>query len=157
MRLVCENELPKITQLVVRKPRILCQICWTLGHGSWYPAMNPKVLIMQHWCSLKGDVIDKSRWYKVQLTFHSIINYFICSFTMYIWGFPGSSDDNLPAMWETQIWSLGWEDSMEKEMATHYSILAREFHGQMSLVGYSPWGHKEPDTTEGLTHKHTHI
>ena len=50
-------------------------------------------------------------------------------------------------MWETQIRSLGWEDSIEKEMATHYSILAREFHGQMSLVGYSPLGHKELDTT----------
>ena len=34
MRLVCENELPKVTQLVVRKTRILCHICWTLGHGS---------------------------------------------------------------------------------------------------------------------------
>ena len=55
---------------------------------------------------------------------------------------------NLPTMWETQIRSLGWEDSMEKEIATHYSILAREFHGQMSLVGYSPWGHKELDTTD---------
>ena len=54
---------------------------------------------------------------------------------------------NLPTMWETQIRSLGWEDSIEKEMATHYSILSREFHGQMSLVGYSPLGHKELDTT----------
>ena len=26
-----------------------------------------------------------------------------------------------------------------------------EFHGQRSLVGYSPWGHKESDTTEGFT------
>ena len=31
---------------------------------------------------------------------------------------------SLPAMWETQILSLGWEDPMEKEMATHSSILA---------------------------------
>ena len=29
-------------------------------------------------------------------------------------------------------------------------------HGQRSLVGYSPWGHKESDTTEQLTHTHTH-
>ena len=33
-------------------------------------------------------------------------------------------------------------------MATHSSILAWEIHGQMNLVGYSPWGHKESDTTE---------
>ena len=32
---------------------------------------------------------------------------------------------NLPAMWETWVQSLGWEDPREKEMATHSSILAR--------------------------------
>ena len=31
---------------------------------------------------------------------------------------------NLPAMQETQVWFLGWEDPLEKEMATHSSILA---------------------------------
>ena len=31
---------------------------------------------------------------------------------------------NLPAMQETQVRSLGWEDPLEKEMATHFSILA---------------------------------
>ena len=40
---------------------------------------------------------------------------------------------------------------MEKEMATHSSILAWRIHGQRSLVGYSPWGRKESDTTERLT------
>ena len=32
----------------------------------------------------------------------------------------------LPAMWETRVQSLGWEDPLQKEMATHSSILARE-------------------------------
>ena len=36
----------------------------------------------------------------------------------------------------------GLEDSLEKEMAIHSSILAWEIHGQRSLVGYSPWGRK---------------
>ena len=31
---------------------------------------------------------------------------------------------NLPAIWETEVRSLGWEDPLEKEMATHFSILA---------------------------------
>ena len=53
-------------------------------------------------------------------------------------------------MWETWVQSLGWKDPLEKEMATHYSTLAGEFHGQRSLVGYNPWGHKESDTTERL-------
>ena len=35
-------------------------------------------------------------------------------------------------------------------------FLPGEFHGQRSLVGYIPWGRKELDTAEGLTHTHTH-
>ena len=31
---------------------------------------------------------------------------------------------NLPAMWETWVWSLGWEDPLQKQKATHSSILA---------------------------------
>ena len=54
-------------------------------------------------------------------------------------------------MQETQVQSLGREDPLEKEMATHSSVLAWEIHGQRSLVGYSPQGHKESDTTEQLT------
>ena len=45
---------------------------------------------------------------------------------------------NLPAMQETWVRSLGWEDLLEKGMATHSSILG-EAHGQGSLVDYSPW------------------
>ena len=35
----------------------------------------------------------------------------------------------LPAMWETWVGSLGWEDTLEKGKATHYSILPGEFYG----------------------------
>ena len=54
---------------------------------------------------------------------------------------------NLPAMWETWVPSLGWEDPLEEGMATHYSILA----WRIPLEGYSPWGCKEWDTTERLS------
>ena len=56
----------------------------------------------------------------------------------------------LPAMWETQVCSLGLEDPLEKEMTTHSSILAWRTPGRRSLVGYSPRGRKESDTTERL-------
>ena len=46
---------------------------------------------------------------------------------------------NLHAMQETRVRSLGQEDSLEKGMATHYSILAWRIP-QGRLVGYSPWG-----------------
>ena len=51
---------------------------------------------------------------------------------------------NLPAVWETWVRSLGWEDPLEKGKATHSSILARR-------IPYSPWGCKESDTTEQLS------
>ena len=56
----------------------------------------------------------------------------------------------LPAIRETWVRSLGWEDLLEKETATHSSTLAGKSHGRRSLVGYSPWGRKELDTTERL-------
>ena len=42
---------------------------------------------------------------------------------------------NLPVMQETQVQSLGREDSLEEEMASHSSILAGRIHGQRSLIG----------------------
>ena len=56
--------------------------------------------------------------------------------------------NRLPAMLETWVQSLDRENLLEKEMATHSSILAGESHGWRSLVGYSPQGRKELDTTE---------
>ena len=53
---------------------------------------------------------------------------------------------NPPAVQEPQeMWvpSLGQEDLLEKEMATYSNILAWKILGWRSLVGYSPWGHKE--------------
>ena len=83
---------------------------------------------------------------------------------------------NLPETWKTWVQPLGWKDPLEKEMATHSSILGLPwwlrgwipwkrkwlptpvffpggFHGQRSLVGYGPWACKEPNTPEILTFK----
>ena len=48
---------------------------------------------------------------------------------------------NLPAIQETWVQSLGWEDPLEKGKAAHSSILAWG-------IPCSPWGRKESDTTE---------
>ena len=55
---------------------------------------------------------------------------------------------NLPAMQETSVPLLGWKDPLEEGMATHSSSLAGKSHEQRSLIGYSPWIHKESDTTK---------
>ena len=56
----------------------------------------------------------------------------------------------LPAMWETQVQSLGQEDPLEKEMEPTLVLLPGKFHEERSLVGYTPQGLKESDTTEQL-------
>ena len=70
-------------------------------------------------------------------------------------GFPsGSAVKNLPAMQETQVQSLGQEDTLEKEMETHFSIHAwripwTEEPGRLQSIG-----HTELDTTEVTEHEH---
>ena len=51
---------------------------------------------------------------------------------------------NPPAMWETWVGSLSWEDPLEKGKATHSSILAWR-------ITWTVWGCKELDTTERLS------
>ena len=53
-------------------------------------------------------------------------------------------------MWDTWVRSLGWEDTPGEGNGTplQYSCLENPMGGWRSLVGYSPWGRKELDTTE---------
>ena len=65
---------------------------------------------------------------------------------------------HLPAMWETWVRSLGWEDPLEKEMATHSSILAwripwMEEPGGLQFMGLQRVGH---NWVTSLTHSLTH-
>ena len=62
---------------------------------------------------------------------------------------------NPPAVWETWVRSLGWEDPLEKGMATHYSIPAwripwTEEPGRLQSMGWQRVGHN-------LANRHVHI
>ena len=64
---------------------------------------------------------------------------------------------NPPAMQETWVQSLGWEGLLDgRRSATKWQptpvFLPGESREQRSLVGYSPWGYKESDTTEATKH-----
>ena len=64
---------------------------------------------------------------------------------------------NLPAgfwsrMLEMWVRSLGWEDPLEKRMATHSRILVWRIPGTEEPAGHSPWGCKDLDKTEAHTH-----
>ena len=72
---------------------------------------------------------------------------------MLMMGFPGGSDSKkicLPVQ-EIWIWSLGWEDPLEKGKATDPCILTWKISWTEEPAGYSPWSFKELDMTEQLT------
>ena len=58
----------------------------------------------------------------------------------------GSVVRNLPAKQETQVQSLGWEDPLENEMATRFSILAWEIPWTEELVGLQSMATKKSQT-----------
>ena len=74
--------------------------------------------------------------------------------------FHGSVVKKMPAMQETLgMWvqPLGWEEPWGEEMITHTPVFfPRKSHGERSLEGNSPWGHKESNTSEHAR-THTHI
>ena len=58
---------------------------------------------------------------------------------------------NPPAMWDAWVRSLGQEDSLEGEMATHSSILAKEIPWTKEPGRLQPMGSQESDTTEQIS------
>ena len=72
-------------------------------------------------------------------------------------GFPGGSDGKESARNAGELGSiLGWEDPLRRKWQPTLGFLPKESHRERSLVGYSPWGCRESDMTERLTHTHTH-
>ena len=66
-------------------------------------------------------------------------------------GFPGDSDSKVSACNVGDPGSSpGWERSPGRKWQPTPVLLPGKFHGQRSLVGYSPWGCKESDSTEQL-------
>ena len=126
---------------------------WT----PWYATLEEVWLIKAH----KFLPKSRSRYYITEICCWEDVTYLLITpwksqnwislaETGYILTFMAQMVKNLPAVQEIWFQSLGGEDPLEKGMATHSSILAGEFHGQRSLVGYSPRGRKELDMTERL-------
>ena len=142
-----------------------------LRTGRWHericpnPTLPRKSPILQRyvvwWCHLALDLFSPCLFLRVsmrnvkgnlnircsmsQLNVPSLLNLTASLVTQVV--------KNLPAMQETWVRSLDWEDPWRKTWQPTPVFLPREFHGQRSLMGYSPWGHKESDTTERLTVK----
>ena len=63
----------------------------------------------------------------------------------------GQTVKSVSAMQETQVQSLGWEDPLEKEIATHSSILAWKIPWTEWVADHSSWDCKESDMTVWVT------
>ena len=58
---------------------------------------------------------------------------------------------NPSAMRKNWVQSQGWEDPLRRKWLPTAVFWPGEFHGQRSLAGYSPWGHRELDMSERLS------
>ena len=105
-----------------------------------------------------GNLMDRGTWqatyspwgYKVKHDWatnaqtHTYIWYLFYRYTWYLLHTQWLSGKVL----EMGVWSLGWEDPLEKEIATHSCTLVWKSQGQRRLAGYSPWGCKDLNTTK---------
>ena len=74
-----------------------------------------------------------------------------------VWTFPllvAQTVKRLSTVRETRVRARGWEDPWRRKWQSTPVLLPGKSHGQRSLVGYSPWGRKESDTTEQLHFTH---
>ena len=115
-----------------------CNVGDTAPQGKWAPEnclWNWDVLPLSIACWFQRLEIKKIEFHLVyvfqllhlfSLSFFNVLSqdFIKCSRKAFVWGFPGVSDENPPAMWGTWVLSLGWEDPLEEETATHSSILA---------------------------------
>ena len=114
-------------------------------------------LTWNFWVCISGsEVLSTDRRVSLR-SFQEVLkdqNYFCNSSETFCSSVVAQMVKNLFVMLETQIRSLGQEDPLEKEMATHFSILAWRIPMDRGVwrTTYSPWGHKELDITEWLTH-----
>ena len=98
--------------------------------------------------SLEGQLFFFSSVPSLGRSLYSRVWVCVCAHMRAQLDFPGGSVvKNLPAMQATRVRSLGWEGPWEEGRAT-YSSSPGEFHGQRSLMGYSPQGHTDLDMTE---------
>ena len=120
---------------------------WTwiwVDSGSWWWTGRPGVLRFMGSQRVGHDWVTELNWH----TFMVTLTWKISTITAEMVYLVAQTVENLPAMLETRVWTLGWEDPLGRVgIATHSRFLPGEFHEQRSLAGHSPWSCKESNTT----------
>ena len=108
-----------------------CEFEWTLGDGDG----QGDLACCDSWGRKESDMTERLNWYKMILNILGIRASLVAQVVK-----------NPPVMQETWVQSLGWEDPLEKETATHSSILAWRIPWACIVHGVA-----ELDTTEWLS------
>ena len=121
--------------------------------GAWWAAIYG---VAQSWTQLKRLSSSSSREEEAK----PIITWrcYYCIFSLLRVSLVAQAVKNLPAMQEARVWSLSQEDPLEKEMATHFSILAWEIPwteepGRLQSMGSQRIGHNWATSTHRLLKK----
>ena len=131
-------------EFVLPSPRVLSLGREELPLPKPRPGMSnePRQLLGESWVS-----VCWCGWSASHLENHWKIYYLLISLV-------AQMVKNLPAMRKTQVQSLGWEDPLRRKWQPTPVFLPEKSHGQRSLEGYHPWGHKESRWSEQLsTHR----
>ena len=112
---------------------------WLDGHESeWTPGVGDGQggpACCNSWGRKESDTTERLNWTELNVMHASLVAQMV---------------KRLSAMWETRVRSLGQEDPWRRKWQPNPVLLPGKFYGQRILVGYSPWGRKESDTTEQL-------
>ena len=117
----------------------------------WSPDMKNKIV----WSSKeRGGKKDGKKLAEINFVSHKRVPLYTVIYTRSGNSLVAQSVKNLPAVQETWVQSLGWEDPLKKGMATHSSILAWRILWTEEPGGLQPMESQESDTTERLNHHH---
>ena len=85
--------------------------------------------------------VIKEYWVEFPVLYNRslFVIYFIYSRYIYMASLVAQLVKNLPAMWETWVWSLSWEDPLDKGMAIHSNILAWRIPWTVQSLGSQSW------------------
>ena len=114
-----------------------------------------------YWVGQKGHSVFFTRCYEKLDKIFGQPNSYVFSSPTHKRDYPSDSEVKTPPVLqmtqEIRIQSLGWEDPLKEEMATHSSVLAGKIPWTEKPSGLWSMGLKESDTTEVTEHTHTHI
>ena len=113
-----------------------------------------------YWVGQKGHSVFFTRCYEKLDKIFGQPNSYVFSSPTHKRDYPSDSEVKTPPVLqmtqEIRIQSLGWEDPLKEEMATHSSVLAGKIPWTEKPSGLWSMGLKESDTTEVTEHTHTH-